>query len=62
VKKVKKEKAPPKKKTDGLKQSKLKFDKIEDDDDDDGNLSDSPPPPPRNVSKRQAGILTLSNI
>ncbi|XP_050431493.1 DNA topoisomerase 2 isoform X2 [Adelges cooleyi] len=48
--KEKKERVP-KKKTDGLKQTKLKFDKK---DDDDGDLSDSPPPPPRTVSKRQA--------
>lgn len=53
--------ATSKKKSDGLKQTKLKFDgdgkEVED-----GNLSDSPPPPPRTVSKRQAGNLILSNI
>lgn len=54
---VKPEKKAPKKKTDGLKQTKLKFDKIDDDDDDEGGgiLSDSPPPPPRTVMKRQSG-------
>ncbi|XP_050533091.1 DNA topoisomerase 2 isoform X2 [Daktulosphaira vitifoliae] len=52
--KEKKEKVP-RKKTDGLKQTKLKFSKKDSgDEDDNGNLSDSPPPPPRTVSKRQA--------
>jgi DNA topoisomerase-2 len=57
IKKEKKERKPaaPRKKTEGLKQTKLKFTKV-DDDDDDGSLSDVPPspPPPRTVSKRQA--------
>lgn len=54
--KEKKTTAGPKKKTDGLKQTKLNFKKKDDDYSDDD--SDPPiTPPSRTVSKRQAGIL-----